>query len=249
MDTWVCRCWDFWGHFVVCSHQDICAWKVSLLWLKRSSSSKIVSLVICFKTNCGDGTVIFWANLQHGPSCQKASKESWPDINAVPSAALGGWLRRSNCQLEICAKSQILGRVKFCFENKSSGNGFEEPLCYFAALLKRRGAVMNEQCEVVSMKKKPQFMTGRRAFRGNRVTRKWTENLREMYWHRKCLPYVFFAALPFLSFVVFFSLKPWTTFYLWERIMVAWSWKELRALCSCKLFLWGLPGVKLCTRN
>lgn len=98
-------------------------------------------------------------------------------------------------------------------------------------------------------RKKPQLMTGRRAFRGNWVTRKWTENLREMYWHRKCLPYIFFAALPFLSFVVFFSLKPWTTFYLWEGIMVAWSWKELRALCSCKLCLWGLPGVKLCTVN
>lgn len=40
------------------------------------------------------------------------------------------------------------------FENKSSCNGFEEPLCYFAALLKRRGAVMNEQCGMVSMKKK-----------------------------------------------------------------------------------------------
>lgn len=40
------------------------------------------------------------------------------------------------------------------FETKSSCDGFEEPLCYFAALLKRRGAVTIEQCEVVSMKKK-----------------------------------------------------------------------------------------------
>lgn len=76
---------------------------------------------------------------------------------------------RSNWQWKICANSYILGHVEFCLENKSSCDGFEELLCYFAALLKRRGAVINEQCEVVSMKGKNQLMAGRRAFRGNWV--------------------------------------------------------------------------------
>lgn len=87
--------------------------------------------------------------------------------------------------------------MKFWPENKSACNGFEELLCYFVALLKRRGAVMNEQCGL--HEEKNQLMAGRRAFRGNWVMRKWTGNFREVYWHRKFLPYIFFAALPFLS--------------------------------------------------